>query len=782
MQKAKQKHFLIVSILFLVALAALFPFAHYAFNPTAGPLIGAGDAGAYDFGEYFFFTNLKWLPVPHLTLRTDMLLYPYGMDFVAAGWMMEKHYFTYFLTTWFGHNSWQQWYGVWSAAVTFLGMFFLLKKDYGTVRSWLAAIAATFLNFAAIYKFPGHQNLSMLHWCLLSIIADFLLTKRWYEKKLTLQFLGVKALFLWLSLGMDIGFIAGFALTSFTTTVAWIVVREIWEWRKNRSQNFSKFTHELMRPFAASWKMELKQHTTAIAALVFANLFVAWAFLPVLIQVASTYGRYQWSGGGRWWATPLRLFLPWFPGFNPAMNSITDVLQDSPELPGNMSPGWTIVIPAMLGIAVILRTKRKEFYPILAFAALLILNHPAFFSVVRVFPWWHEVRVAGRLSLVFPAIGALLALEGSEFWKAKKWFIPLFLLIPIIEWHTFTTIRPQPNGSISTELAHYMDTIKATPGEALLEWPFCVKGGDGVGWPELCPAGGRNETTFGLERLHEKKLINVYLGRIAESQVEPLRKAGWNFLLAAGTTRCWNAHEWEYVEQYLRNGSFAGIQFYPELVSPTCREEFLKRFGQPSVTSQLPAVGRIEFFKKPQNWRGHENIETLKNMSFTPILPPGKHNLANPNATSEIFSFGLSELIAKPFWPTPFLLMRKNPIQLRFGLDAPKMLHFKLGVLSSIAGQRIKIFCNDKLIHDTEMKASQEEQIVEFSWIATPGNQEIRISATIQPSLLGVLSEFSKQNGIEAVFTQPLVWHRMWTRTARSVWMMITQLEVGSTE
>jgi hypothetical protein len=47
---------------------------------------------------------------------------------------------TSFLRTWFSHGGRQQWYGVWSSAVTLLDMFLLPKKDYEKTRDLAAAI------------------------------------------------------------------------------------------------------------------------------------------------------------------------------------------------------------------------------------------------------------------------------------------------------------------------------------------------------------------------------------------------------------------------------------------------------------------------------------------------------------------------------------------------------------------------------------------------------------------------------------------------------------------
>src|SRR5262249_2231572 len=75
----------------------------------------------------------------------------------------------------------------------------------------------------------------------------------------------------------------------------------------------------------------------------------------------------------------------------------------------------------------------------------------------------------------------------------------------------------------------FMQTVRASPGEAVLDWPIQVYAGNANLGPlekydQLC-------TVYAFRQFHTKKTVGMYFGRIHPSQLIPLYDAGWDKLL-----------------------------------------------------------------------------------------------------------------------------------------------------------------------------------------------------------------------------------------------------------
>lgn len=66
-----------------------------------------------------------------------------------------------------------------------------------------------------------------------------------------------------------------------------------------------------------------------------------------------------------------------------------------------------------------------------------------------------------------------------------------------------------------------LNFVKQQPGEAVLDWPFCVAGGNGLGLDNLCPYVFKNGAAFALRRFHEKKVVGQSFSRLHPSQLQP---------------------------------------------------------------------------------------------------------------------------------------------------------------------------------------------------------------------------------------------------------------------
>jgi hypothetical protein len=77
-----------------------------------------------------------------------------------------------------------------------------------------------------------------------------------------------------------------------------------------------------------------------------------------------------------------------------------------------------------------------------------------------------------------------------------------------------------------------MDYLKNQPGEAVLDWPFCIEGANY--WEvtkKLCPYFKINNSIYSLRRFHNKKVLGQYFGRLYPEQVQPYLKAGWDKMI-----------------------------------------------------------------------------------------------------------------------------------------------------------------------------------------------------------------------------------------------------------
>jgi hypothetical protein len=139
-----------------------------------------------------------------------------------------------------------------------------------------------------------------------------------------------------------------------------------------------------------------------------------------------------------------------------------------------------------------------------------------------------------------------------------------------------------------------------------------VAGGNGVGNAELCPYYFRNNTVYANQRFHGKKVMGQYFGRLAESQVEPYRRAGWPALFApeppgfpdsARQARCFDDDEWRFFRAFFATNDFAGLDVYVDLLPPGCPELIYERLGPPVAETTIVAAGRVTFVPKPAAMR-----------------------------------------------------------------------------------------------------------------------------------------------------------------------------------
>ena len=616
-------------IVYLVFVAGcLWLFAAVIIQDFHNPILGAGDRNIWGYLGYYVAHNLHLWPVPHLGLTNDQMLYPYGNTHVFLAWVFEKELLWTALDRLFGNGPWLQVYFLLSVAITVIGSYLLARREWGPLRAAYLSFVVGFGSYAAIWRWPAHANLAPIHWTVLSVVADAIIARRvWRRRRLSARLLLVRAALVVLCLGLDLGYVAGMALTSllvtavFATAVVWRRSGSWWPFAASRIAGWR-------RALAASWA----EHRVQNAAIALFTAVAAWLVVPLVLEVAMTARTYDFSQipGHIWWSNPVRLLIPIFPGFNPTM---VFRLGDEPEGQFSGSPGIFFVLAAALGLATAKKGERGATLALLALLALFLAYQPRVVPLQRVLPWFEFDRVTGRFALIYPTILALVSLAvPAGFWrrtagKAAVIGLGAVLVVEGVTAYSRVLIRPLGNFVPDRSFRNLMTAIAAAPGEAVMEWPFCVAAGNGIGTGELCPFYNVQAGLFGLRQLHGKKIVSQYYGRSHPSQIEPLVRAGWPSMFLAGPPggprarrqeRDFLPNEWEFLEKFFRLGDFCGIVIYPDLLQPETVLTFHRVLGEPVAASSFPAVGRMEFLLKPAAWRRDVDVARARRLRFEP--------------------------------------------------------------------------------------------------------------------------------------------------------------------
>lgn len=540
---------------------------------TDGPLLGVGDVGYHEFVGYLFAKQVTWWPAPHLKWFTDLVVYPYGVNAGFQSWSLEREYLNVLCHKLLGESNWLQWYLVASALVTGVGTVLLLRTRYSNLRSWLLAYLTTFLSFGVTHRYPAHLNLGAAHWLVLNIIADFLTCQKVFERqRLSLQWLLLRAALLLACLGGDLSYLAGYALISFTLSSGYVV------YALYRQANWH----------LRDWWTDAAQRPFQTAILLIGIALLSWLYLPICFQLFFLTRGFK-AFMGSYWANPLRLVFPWalLQVWNP------NWFGDNIESTRFFGLGWSVFLPGVAGLVYVIRKRLWYCLPLVTLMVLCIAFHPTKFPLLKIFPWASMIRVTGRVGVFLAAGFGLLALSLP---RPKRSFIVLWALLAAAEF-TFSMRLPTQGQIIplSSEMKTHLDTIASTPGEALFDWPFCVRGGYGL--RELCPDGGDLGADFALTRLHHKKVIGLSSGRLTKEMLPSLYADEWDALMAV-RDRCFNEKEWAKFEKFFERYDFAGLHLHVRFVPPKCLDEYTKRFGQPISRADLPGSGETWFIPK----------------------------------------------------------------------------------------------------------------------------------------------------------------------------------------
>ena len=686
----------------------------FSFPLTGWTGLGPWDGINYDYVDHHEYTgfylakNLSFNAFPQLNLSNNQVFYPYGTSSVFQPWSLEKDIFYAILYSFFGTGPWLQIYYLITVLITAVGTFALLLWDYGLARASGAGILVSFCNFYAINKYPHHFNISVIHWTTLGLIADFLIVKRVaLRQHISLRLIVVRSCLLFLSFGQELGYIAGFALMSFTVSILFITALICYRYFRRELRLI-----ELLRRERENYKNDFLAYPSTCLALLGLSLIAGYMYLPLVIQIAREAKSFDFTGInlGSFWTNPFRLLIPFFPIINNPGRSFQSVFRDSPEAIGAGSPGWFLLI---LGTVGLWQARRQIiiFIPLLIIFLLCLLYHPFLFPTLKIFPWFAFNRVGGRSTVIYPVILCIFALHINFNWlRSPRRRVLAGLLVFLACTELFTAYsfkldyRPH---SLDKSFLAYMDYVKKQPGEAVLDWPFCIVGSGADG---ICPYYRSTSGIFAMRRFHEKKVMGQYFGRLHPSQVEPYLQAGWDKLLFPDIikprqARCFRLAEWSFFTDFYKFNDFAGINLYVDRFPEDCVTEFYSRFGSPAIETLVPGAGRVKFIPKSPELRNQVNLALGTSLKWKPLLDLSESNLLQVNSPYGLTSTGLGKIEkdeqnGNSRWAKgtetglSFNLSEPQPLELTFSFDNP--IAFQ-GVAVEINGVTVETISNIKV-------------------------------------------------------------------------------------
>lgn len=413
---------------------------------------------------------------------------------------------------------------------------------------------------------------------------------------------------------------------SFTISILFIAVYGYRYFRENLRST------DLFKTAAANYRSDFFSCPYKFTFLLCLTIVASYLYLPLTLQIAREAKSFDLTriDPGAWWTNPFRLLIPFFPILNPGL-ALEPLFKDSPEAFGAGSPGWFLLIIGTVGLMKV--RKITIFIPLITIFILCLLYHPSLFPTLKIFPWFTFNRIGGRSTVIYPVILCLFALEinfDKLRFRSKQLLSLLLVCLACTELYTaYSYYRPyylDKPYSLEKSFFTYMNYIKKQPGEAVLDWPFCVLGSNLGASGGLCPYYRQNSGVYALRRFHEKKVMGQYFGRLHPSQIEPYLQAGWDKLLLPESdntkenqkNHCFLLAEWSFFTDFYQLNDFAGINLYLDLLPKDCVSEFYTRFGTPVIETVVPATGRVKFIPKPPDLRNQVNLALGTSLKLEP--------------------------------------------------------------------------------------------------------------------------------------------------------------------
>ncbi len=581
------------------------------------------DVEQWENMSYYVAEHISFKPYPQLQLTNNDYFYPYGSTHVFQGWFLEGNYFYAFFYKLFGNGPWLNYYYALSVLFAALSIFFLVGYFWNYQRATLVALLVTYLNFHAINRYPQHFAYCIIHWTTISIFLDFIILRKFIHKEfISLRLILFKIMIMTLALGLDLSYILGFALSSFFFSGIYILILCL----KKSNQAYIK---KIFKTWIETTKLRFGLNSLMIGT----TLLALWLYVPIILQVFKTIRTFHFDNpfaGGHAWSFPLRLVFPYFPFFNATLNPLQENFHDMPEGMGAMSPGLFCLAIGLLGSIYSKKIDKRVIIPFAVFSILSIFNHPIHIKTLQWLPWCMLYRIPSRFTMLIPIFCSFMFLMG-DYEKINllklKIIIAVIGVIGLLEIYTVFKVRyDRPAYHYAESFKPYMNFVSQQKGEAVLDWPFCVVGGNGIGNEEgLCPIYNKSSSVHTFKRFHHKKVIGHYYGRLHPLLIKPFVDAGWGQLPVADT-KIWNLstrlvnqftpQQWKFFTEFFKSNDFAGINLYIDLIPRSEQSEFYRRFGKPVRQTIVPIAGNVVFIPKPKQWFSEVNLKKGKEIKF----------------------------------------------------------------------------------------------------------------------------------------------------------------------
>lgn len=738
------------------------------------PVVGAGDTDLWEYTGFYLREHWRWWPLPHLLLETDRALYPFGGQVALQAWGLERDLFWASLSSLWGPGPWLKLYFLLSEAIALVGMAGLLRPDFGARRAIATAIGAVFLNiYAIVGKFPVHSNIAITHWTVLSLTMDVVLVSRWVRGRAIgrVWWLGRVALVL-LSLGQDLGYVAGFGLLSLALSLGWMgaiglgcwgrgaiaqqrqragVIPQSAQGQRHSAQQFPTMIAtqittltttaitDWQRGWAThghAWRQPLRPiEWGCVGAIVGAT----WLYLLPVLPIVRAAKAFDWSNtfDRAWFAHPLRLLAPYWPGINPIEVAAwwRSLLPAPLETDFDGVVGWGLLLAGAIGLV---RGRRHwvAFGPLLLMVVGLLAYRPWDLPLLQLFPWFSFNRVAGRGTVILPVLFALASLGWRVDWRRSRfdrWAVLLVAIAGLLDLAGGYGLKlREPLSQLDRSFWPYMSTLRQQPGQAVLDWPFCITGGNGTGSGDgTCPFFAHHPSTHALSRFHGKATIGSYLGRMHPSQVAPWVQAGWPALALPDDPdvnrtqrqrRCFWDDEWAFFQRFLQLGDFAGVNLYVDRLGPGCEAAFYAGLGQPIAQTTIPGMGRLVFLPKPAAWRSLVDLEQARSLRFTPVIDGRESDLVQFGAVRGVT---IVSGLDRPRQGRRWGLAPETALDLR--VNQPQTLRLQLQAHVPVADQRLRIMLGDRLLWQADRLVDGQTLSLDLPITVPAGRSRLRL-------------------------------------------------------
>ena len=171
-----------------------------------------------------------------------------------------------------------------------------------------------------------------------------------------------------------------------------------------------------------------------------------------------------------------------------------------------------------------------------------------------------------------------------------------------------------------------MAVVEKQKGEAVLDFPFCVVGGDGTGLKEnLCPVFVYTCNVYAMRRFHHKKVIGGYYSHINPVAIKGFVDMGVGKLTKPNYTDWRSAsmiinefseEQLAYFIKYLQYNDFVGINLCVDLIHEKMYKQIVDNIGKPTQSTLFPGAGKVVFIPKPDAWRKLTDKNKAAKMKF----------------------------------------------------------------------------------------------------------------------------------------------------------------------